>query len=228
MTLNDFRRRLFRDYPDLNYKKLYKEQRKLLGIGGTLLPILVFFYSVFANKFNILHSISQTYYWNCNIFLILLLGSIGLFFLTYSSRNLADKILTRLEGVFGLMIVLFPCADTVANKVGLFNLPKSILGTIHGVSAFLFFILLFLQILFIFPQKQPSDENNKQKDKRNLVYKICGIIMGIAIVVTPIGLLFKLDRYFTHFIWFQETVLILSFGIAYLVKGGAIELLNDK
>ena len=164
-------------------------------------------------------SISATYYICPALTGILTTASIVL--MCYDGYDWRDNLITTISGVFGIMIVLFPCACTVAGAtVGFFQLPVAISNIIHCISACTFFILLSINSLFLFTL---GEENpTKQKKIRNIVYRVCGIGMlcALALMVIPVSFFAKT--------FIVEAIALTFFGISWLVKGQALGILKDK
>lgn len=163
-------------------------------------------------------SISATYYITPALTGILTAASIVL--MCYDGYDWRDNLITTISGVFGIMIVLFPCACSVAGAtVGFFQLPVAISNIIHCASACAFFILLSINSLFLFTL---GESNTPQKKKRNLVYRICGIGMlcAISLMVIPVSFFAKT--------FIVEAIALTFFGISWLVKGNALGILADK
>ena len=179
--------------------------RAMLGWLGMLLPwIVVALIQYFPD------SISATWYTNaCTPFMIIL-GSASVLLICYNGYTKFDDILLTCSGIAGLCICLFPCAiPGVYGKVGTFMIDRSISSLIHNFSAILFFALLSYNSFFLFTKS--SGEMTKNKKRRNVIYRICGIGM-----IASFGLLFLPDFHIK--IWLVETIALFFFGISFLTK----------
>jgi hypothetical protein len=166
-------------------------------------------------------SISATYY--VTPALVGVLTAASLVLMCYDGYDLQDNIVTTISGVFGLMIVLFPCECAVTpDYTGYFQLPCKISNIIHCTSAVLFFCLLAYNDLFLFTKTDGSKGMTSKKKIRNIIYKVCGIGMLCAMMLMP------LPFHFTAKIWWVETVALLFFAVSWLTKGGAFTFLNDE
>ena len=82
----------------------------------------------------------------------------------------------------------------------------------HNISAVIFFGLLSYNVLFLFTKS--SGEMAANKKKRNLIYRICGIGMIVALVaIVPVSIF---EIYAGT--WAIETAALFFFGIAFLTK----------
>lgn len=164
-------------------------------------------------------SISATYYLTPALTGILTTAAVVL--MCYKGYP-EDNIPTTAAGVFGLMIVLFPCnCDFSAEYVGFFQLQAGTSHIIHCISAVCFFLLLSYISLFLFTRD--GGNPNRQKLKRNKVYIVCGIGMLAALILMPLK---NIDFFAKTFI--IEAIALTFFGISWLVKGQAFGLFADK
>ena len=200
--------------------------RNLAGFLGMILPWISLIGAIIISnttgvpaEFWPTLSISATYYICPALTGILTAASVVL--MCYDGYNLRDNIVTTISGVFGIMIVLFPCACTVSGEmVGFFQLPVAISNTIHCASACAFFILLSINSLFLFTlgEKEPT----KQKKIRNIIYRVCGIgmICALILMVLPVSFFAKT--------FVVEAIALTFFGISWLVKGQVFGILKDE
>ena len=200
--------------------------RNLAGFLGMILPWISLIGAIIISnttgvpaEFWPTLSISATYYICPALTGILTAASVVL--MCYDGYSLRDNIVTTISGVFGIMIVLFPCACTVSGEmVGFFQLPVVISNTIHCASACAFFILLSINSLFLFTigEKEPT----KQKKIRNIIYRVCGIgmICALILMVLPVSFFAKT--------FVVEAIALTFFGISWLVKGQVFGILKDE
>lgn len=200
-----------------------KRVRNLAGFMGMILPwvsligaILVAHTKGFPDGFWGELSISETYYVTPPLVGILTTASVVL--MCYKGYNLKDHVISALAGIFGLMIVLFPCNCPAASDiVGFFQLPVKISNTIHCASAVAFFLLLSYMSLFQFTKGADSSK----KHIKNIIFKVCGIGMlcALALMVIPVEFFAKT--------FIVEAIALTFFGVSWLVKGEAFGFLSD-
>ena len=82
-------------------------------------------------------------------------------------------------------------------------------STIHNISAITFFVLLSINVLFLFTKSSGTKTRNKKI--RNGIYIACGIGMVAAMIC-----LFVLSGW--ALTWWVEAVALMFFGIAFLTK----------
>ena len=190
--------------------------RKTCGWLGMLLPIIVLalcliFQCVPGHVFP--DSISQTYYFEPTVTpFMIILGSASILLMCYKGYEKIDDVINTLTGIAGLGICLFPCVTTSDVIVGTFQLDKSISGWIHNISAIMFFVLLAYNVLFLFTKSNGNITKNKRI--RNIIYRVCGIGMVIALVAIVFVSIFNIWAG----TWLVEAVALFFFGIAFLTK----------
>ena len=202
-----------------------KRVRNLAGLMGMILPwvsllgaILVAHTKGFPEDFWDLLSISETYYVTPPLVGILTTAAVVL--MCYKGYSTKDHVISALAGLFGLMIVLFPCNCPAASEiVGFFQLPVKISNIIHCASAIAFFLLLSYMSLCQFTQ---GKDDTRNKHIKNIIFKICGIGMlaSLALMVIPVEFFAKT--------FIVEAIALTFFGVSWLVKGEFLGLLSDE
>lgn len=210
----------------MSVKLWQKRIRNYAGLLGALLPwisligaLLVNIHTPLGRSFWSDLSISATYYITPALAGILTTAAVVL--MCYDGYDLQDNIVTTISGVFGLMIVLFPCKCYVSPSiVGFFQVPVKVSSIVHNTSAVIFFCLLAYNALFLFTKH--NEVMTKQKKKRNLIYSICGVGMLASMVLMPLPIRFPAKT------WVVEMLSLSFFGVSWLVKGGAFPFLEDE
>lgn len=144
--------------------------------------------------------------------LMIVLGSASILLFTYEGYEKVDNIVNSIAGLFGLLILLFPCAYTY-EYCGSFNIPVGISHVIHMVAAVVFFGLLSVNSLFLFT-RSGGNGMTKKKKIRNIIYRICGIGMLASFL-----LLIPFELFHVRVgIWIVEAIALMFFGISWLTK----------
>ena len=201
--------------------------RIMLGWLGLLLPWIVLFFCIVYDEVPyhlVPNSISETYYYHTTITpFMIILGSAGLLLMCYKGYTKTDDILNTITGIMALGVCLFPCmpewhlwadGDPVDMMVGTFQLPYQTSSLLHNGCAIIFFVLLSINCLFLFTKS--SGAMTKKKKIRNIIYRVCGIGMLVAIIVLAIGVITGADIH--GLVWFVEAIALMFFGIAFLTK----------
>lgn len=210
---------------DVNNLVWQRRIRNWAGFLGMILPwvslagaLLVQLTNPLGSKFWRDFSISATYY--VTPALAGILTSASLVLMCYDGYSMFDSLVSVTAGVFGLLIVLFPCKCVVSTEiVGFFQVPIKVSSAVHCTAATVFFCLLAFMILFLFTKS--TGVKTKKKKLRNKIYLVCGIGMLVAMVLMPLPIKFPAKT------WWVEMMSLSFFGFAWLVKGGAIKALND-
>jgi hypothetical protein len=195
--------------------------RQTLGILGILLPWLdILFGTVFGvgNPHHWNNSISSTYYANSGIIFTGLMIAVGLFLITYRGYDMGDRITCTISGIFGVMLAVFPnnCPD--GRLWNLFMLPKEVTNIVHSISALIFFLSLIYMVIFRFTKGDTSDP---AKRRRNIIFRICGGGMAVSFFAFIVCALLKIAPW--NMLFFSEAAALFFFGVAWLVKGKAME-----
>ena len=209
--------------------------RKIIGILGILLPLLVY---LFHGDF--LSSVSHYYYTKSSLFFTSILSSFGLFLISYKGYErdietefLSDNQITHIGGIAALLVVLIPTSASGSNspvinnmclsgRYPLFGHNNSFLNFIHLMSAGIFLFTMGWMSFFRFTKGELTPE----KRRRNMIYKISGYIIwsSIFILMTEFITGYNITQY--DVIIF-EIISVYSFGISWIVKGKAFEDLLD-
>ncbi|MEI9810928.1 MAG: hypothetical protein WDO16_25300 [Bacteroidota bacterium] len=182
--------------------------RNLIGFGGMLLPFVLMIFTKEANDAFVEPSISDYYYTKNGDILVVLLSVLGVFLFTYKGYNWKEKALTTLAAICGLGVAFSPTVskDDLTTKDILEIDPNSVHTAInfggnaqHLAFATIFFIALAIIALKYFPKsdavsKRKADGKRTAKEKRNIVYKICGwtmlgsmFILAMYFLINPFG-----------------------------------------
>ena len=207
-----------------NYEKFiisHLTLRKLIGILGMLLPFVCLFGGSLFRGAPVMDSISAYYHSNMQDVLVGLLVGISLFLMSYKGYERKDMRVAIISGIAGLGIAIFPCESRIEPDlaVGIFQLRPPIAEYLHYGSSALFFILLGINSYFLFTLSD-KEKPTKQKRIRNGIYRACGLIIFASLLTLAILAMTLGDKMLTTAWTFVfETVMLLAFGISWLVKG---------
>ena len=181
------------------------------------------------------NSISAYYYSSARDVFVSALVVGGLVLAFYDSQHPRDRVVARIAGLAAVGIGLFPMKisqgvlvskqtllpdDETKLVEALQNCPHGPLG-LQFIFVGLFFALTFYLVTFRFKANTPAMPTNQTR-QRNKLYRFFGYLMGIAFVW--IGILEILDQ--QHSIFWPETLAVMAFAAAWLVKGQLV--LKDK
>jgi hypothetical protein len=202
--------------------------RRLIGFLGILLPLIVVFGSLIQHE-ALLDSISGYYYTNMRDFFVGLLSGVGLFLISYKGYEMIDDFITKFSGVCALAMILFPTAmySEKIVRVGILQIDNNVSELIHLIFSAMFFLALSYNSIFLFTRRHPG-VMGKEKRRRNVIYRICGIIMLFSIVCISIYTYGFKGTWIskTYPVLILESIGLFAFGISWIVKGNT--LIKDK
>jgi hypothetical protein len=223
----------------------YLGLRRAIGFIGVSLPLVLVLGKIIVEGPGIQGSISAYYYTAMRNVFVGSLCAIGVFLMSYRYQK-QDAIAAFLAGIFAVGVALFPTAPEVATTA-----RDKIIGTVHVVSAGLFFLTLAYISLLLFtkthPEKTlrphklleylsllmvtrtiPGEPLKSRKRWRNVIYRVCGytiiaciVLLGIATIPSFNYLVKQL-----HAVFWLESIAVVAFGISWLIKGET--LLKDR
>jgi len=199
----------------------YLEVRRTIGILGILFPFILLVGALILFQTGIQSSISNYYHTGMRDVFVGMLFVIGFFLLAYRGYERADNIAGNLGCIFAVGVALFPCTPDVGATS-----TDHIIGYVHLAFAILFFLTLIYISLFLFTKTNPDRTPTKRKLQRNIVYKTCGYVMIVCIVLIFVYLILP-DTIASFFeplnpVYWLETFMVLAFGISWVTKGEAI------
>ncbi len=204
----------------------YINLRILIGILAIALPFVCILGGMLITKESIQTSISIYYYTNVRDCFVGILVGISMFLVSYKGYGKVDNVVTTITGVIGLGVVIFPCysPDYINTKVGFFHIPIEISGYIHLICAFAYFALMAYNSMFIFTKTHDNKKMTKNKKKRNVVYRICGFLIYLSLIALLLVFIFGHASIIAEkqIMLKIEAVMLVSFGISWLVKSKAI------
>lgn len=197
--------------------------RKAIGILGIALPIVLLLGTFILNDCDeIQGSISAYYYTVMRNAFVGILCAVSFYLFSYKGYDKKDRILSGLCGLASLGVAFLPTSvDPPLTNCVSEIVEGSIISTLHFLSALAFFSLSAYVSIFQFTQGGLAPTT--QKLKRNSVYRICGIVMIVCILLIGLytGLLKKQFPGLVDLnpIFWLETFALWAFGISWLVKG---------
>ena len=211
----------------------YITLQRVIGILGITFPFIMIIGSICCGGCSeIQSSISAYYHTNMRNIFIGYLCTMALFLFAYKGYESKDDIAGNLASFFAFGVVFFPTSivDTFTRCIP-YRIDNPIFHNIHIFCAAGFLLTLAYFSLFLFTIKDKNKKTTKMKKRRNVLYKVVGIIMLSCIFLIFIylashncGHLQDLKKYKPVF-WL-ETIALCSFGVSWLIKGKT--LLTDK
>jgi hypothetical protein len=201
----------------------------MIGWIGFLMPIAVRAGAFLFEGIHTTGSISAYYYTGMRDVFVSTLVLVGALLTCYRAPGLRDNLIAIICGIGAIGIGLFPMdpawAPEIAQRFPDLTGEKCYFG--HGILGYhfifvgTFFTLSFYLVYFRFSAFTPSNPT-RQKIARNKIYKLCGIAMLVSFLC--IGYLAAMLKGAS--IFWPETVAVVAFATAWLVKGQTI--LKDR
>jgi len=213
----------------------YYTMRRAVGVLGITLPlILVAGSSLFGGCKELQYSISTYYHTNMRNIFVGYNCAVALFLFAYRGHDWKDNLAGYLGCIFVLGVAFLPCSIGTSDQPCLLKPPvqNPLVGELHNLSAFLYFIILIVYAFFLFPKTHMDRVSGEkmfmalQKRKRNVIYYICGSLMTASLLLILVYFWFLEDPYpglkpLKPVFWL-ETIILLLFGISWLTKGQLI------
>jgi len=208
----------------------YLTFRKLIGISGMLLPlVLIISTTRTENDKFIEHSISEYYYTSNGDVFVVLMSVLGVFLFTYNGYSWKERLLSSFAAIGALGVAFSPTATFVGNSASIHKTHTHVpmifgLFERHFLFAGTFLISAALLSIIFFPKLRTTDfgviEKTRQKKARNMIYRICGwtILGSIACIVLYFIIKPELLKDMPV-VFFFETIAVEAFGISWLTKG---------
>lgn len=207
----------------------YNTLRKIVGLLGLAFPIILILGSVIVGDCSTVQSSISSYYHTVmrDVF-VGTLCVVGFFLFAYNGYDRTDKIAGNLACFFALGVAFFPtgvelppnpCAFVPADQ-------NPIISKIHYVFAACLFLTFTFFCFFLFTKSEGNQ--TEQKKKRNIVFKICGSIMLLCIILLALYFTWGESTSMNQIkpVFYLEGIALWAFGISWLVKGEFV--LKDK
>lgn len=191
----------------------YLTLRRIIGILGIAFPFVLILGGIFTQNDPLVLESMSSYYGSAmrNIFVAFLFG-IGLFLFAYKGYKPIDDWMGHLGGLFAFGVAFCPTSS-----------ENSIIHTAHFIFALLLFLVLSYFCLFLFV-KTDKKTLTPRKKKRNIVYRTCGIVILVSMVILGIFHATHVEGDPDPFriVLIFETVMLIAFGYSWITKGEMI------
>jgi len=203
--------------------------RRAVGfVALALPPVLLFGHYWLTRGQDSLPTMSDSYYTELGTVFTGALCVIGAFLLSYHGYERGDRIASFVSGAGALGVALVPSGGhrMVEGGPALWGWGANYgFGWLHFSFAAAHFAALAYFCLFLFTKC--SGGKTRKKEQRNHLYRACGVVIVLCLATIAV------DKAF--FRWFPdgavfalEALMVLAFGLSWIVKGEAVTLLNDR
>ncbi|MBS1614834.1 MAG: DUF998 domain-containing protein, partial [Bacteroidetes bacterium] len=156
----------------------YLTLRQAVGwLAILLVPAMVFGDMLLGHTHYIRVSVSAYYHSSVRDEYVGIICCIALFLFSYNGYSKQDSIFSKLAGFFALCIALLPTSAT--------DDKTDLISKAHYITSGIFFAILAYMSVFLFT-KTSGTNMTLQKRQRNRVYRVCGIVMAVAVIGIPI------------------------------------------
>lgn len=211
--------------------------RKGLGILGIALPLVLFLASALNSDIDLRRSLSAYYYApHLRDMLVGVLWAIGAFLVFYRgyariptafqklpswlSRHMTDSKLTTLAGIGALTTAILPTCE-FQDKC-----PTPVIAGGHLAGSILFLGTLAVLSIWSFTESDtPPQDWDATKTWANRIYITCGwtILASLALCAPLVAYRVDAIGLIPMPVFWLESLAIWAFGVAWLVKGDAID-----
>src|SRR6202789_2061123 len=195
------------------YVLSYFAMRRAAGWIGIFVPIVAAFLTLAIDSHHHLpDSISASYYTIGRNYFVGSLCAVGVFLISGVGYN-EDRFLSFLAGAMAFVVAFSPCSPPKCYGITIHGHSN----VFHGIAATLLFADLAWMCLFRFTlsgdQKPNSSERKKltaAKKNRNVVFRLCGLLMVFGMAVQVIAWLIGLaTRRHVHYLTYGVETLCL-------------------
>lgn len=199
--------------PDVPLVHSYLFLRRFVGSIAMALPWAVIVGKWLIDGGGLLPSISDYYYSDMRGLFVGSLCSIGVFLLSYRGYTRYDNWASSVAGCAAIGVGLFPTVAPVN--------PNHFIGTLHLIFASVLFLTLAVFCLYFFVQSGPNP--TPRKAWRNAVYRTCGVVILLALVLAGVAVALGTKRTtgLNAVLWL-EAIAIFAFGVSWFIKGDTL------
>lgn len=209
----------------------YTFLRRMVGILGMLLPIILYFGQRFIFQEPLMGSISEYYHTGMGDVFVGILCVTGFFLHSYKGyEGEIDGYLATIAGLLALGTAFFPTSAVLVPLTGdqqieqyVVRILPDFVGRMHLLFASGFFAVLAYFCLFLFTKTADQRTMTPQKKIRNRIYRVCGWTILISLMLAGIYIFTGGDAESSlaslRPVFWLEAIAIEAFGFSWLIKG---------
>lgn len=232
-----------------NFVRSFMVLRRTIGICGLGLAPLVYFVGTIMQGERIPEkSISAYYHTQAHDVFVISLFVVGIFLWFYKGyEGQGDNWAGNVAGVSAMIVAIVPTfppsqhastgcwAKLLAWQSDTACL-QSLSRNVHYTAATVFFVMLAVFCLYFFTRSRIKDRTKlpPAKKLRNRIYILCGTLISMVLLLLSLLELAKKFRGITfhhpiadYAVLIGEVIAITAFGISWLVKGGALAMVQN-
>ncbi len=201
-----------------------KSLRKLIGILGIIFPFALWIGTVFYGCDELQGSVSDYHHTAMQDVFVGFLCAYAMFLFVYMGPETVDIVASKIAGFGALGIAIFPTSYKYTDPTPCAHIPWYHNQTLHMISTIVFFLTLVYMSLFLFTRTGVGRPTT-QKLKRNFIFRLCGIVMLLCLVLILVYIVWGKDvpqlKQWKPMFWL-EAIALFFFGVSWLVKGEAV------
>lgn len=193
--------------------------RKAVGVLGLALPVVLAGGAWLLFGDGVQASISAYYYTGLRDVFVGTLCAIAVFLLSYKGPEPRDDRAGDLASLGAVGTALFPTTPVDPTSL------DRVLAGLHFGFAALFFLTLAYFSLALFTKTHPDRPPTPRKRMRNVVYRVCGVLILVAVaLIAVVKLTPGLEEALLRLrpVFWLEALAVVAFGLSWLTKGEAI------
>jgi hypothetical protein len=203
----------------------YSFLQKIVGVIAVSLPFVLIIGNRLLTGDELESSISAYYHTPMGGVFVGALCALAVFFLSYNYKPLPgfsrDNILSTIAAVAALGVAWFPTTSDASPSTQ----SEQVVGRVHLTFAFVLFAMLAVFALVLFPLSKGT--MTPAKRHRNTLYRVCGVLIVVAMLLVPVSNLADPPEWLHAFLWL-EVICVEAFGVSWLIKGGFLGILADN
>jgi hypothetical protein len=188
----------------------YLYLRRAIGLIGLALPVVLIVGKQVVQGGDLVGSLSGYYYTDLRDVLVGAMCAAGVFLLAYYGHDRIDSIASTVAGLGAIGLALFP--TTPGHDASAWDRTA---GVLHLTFATVFFLSLAYFCLRLFPH------DGEHPERSGALYRVCGGVILACLVLIALSSYLRLVPSLHPALWL-EAVAVWAFGVAWVVKGAAM------
>jgi hypothetical protein len=224
----------------------YMFLRKTVGWIGTLLPVVLIAGNVIFFTRSLPGSMSGYYYTHMRDVFVGALCALGVFLVAYAGYDEVDRWITNIAGLCAIGVAFCPTKPSISHL----SAAQQTVGDFHLFFAAVTFLALGVMALRFAksaatpdgqapmarirhglgwakpddkqrsPKNKPDDKQRSPKERRNIIYRACGVtILSCVVLAAASNLLPASVKALWPWLFSFEALAVFAFGVSWFVKG---------
>ena len=194
----------------------YRGLRIGIGFLGLALPVVLIFGKRWLDGGGVRGSISDYEYTVMRDYFVATMCAMGVLLAAYRYGR-EDDYLSDGVALFAVGVALFPTTPAGVNL----TTGQTIIGFVHLVCASGFFLGMAYFCFSRFTRTDPHRDPTPQKRTRNVVYRVCAMVIVACLALVVVGdlALSGPQKEVLHPVFWLESIAVWAFSASWLIKG---------